>query len=195
MEVVFPRCAGLDVHKKTVVACVLIHEGSERIREIRTFGTTTTQLHALREMRVTQVAMESTGSYWKPVFNLLEDDGTPWVINPAHIKQVPGRKTDGMMENTSGLCQNGCRLEGFVFETILQRKICMDGHETPRHRRVGLAVVSGRASSGPTAEFSQSSPMEPQAVSPIRPMFVARTTGVITSSHVQHERPPLIGFR
>lgn len=59
-----------------------LKRGSERIREVRTFGTTTAQLHALRawlrETRVTQVAMESTGSYWKPVFNLLEEDGTPW---------------------------------------------------------------------------------------------------------------------
>lgn len=100
MEVLYSRVAGLDVHKKTVVACVLLNvEGVVR-KQVRTFGTTTAQLQALcawlRQASVTHIALESTGSYWKPVFNLLETDETftPWLIHPAHIKQVPGRKTD-----------------------------------------------------------------------------------------------------
>ena len=98
MDVVFARCAGLDVHKKTVVACVLIRTETETLQTIQTFSTTTEDLRRLSAWLATQgvthVAMESTGSYWKPIFNLLEDDFTTWLVNPAHIKAVPGRKTD-----------------------------------------------------------------------------------------------------
>lgn len=95
MEVVHQRCAGLDVHKKTVVACVITPEG----RETKTFGTMTADLLALADWLCakgcTHVAMESTGVYWKPIYNLLEDSGLqPLVVNAQHIKQVPGRKTD-----------------------------------------------------------------------------------------------------
>lgn len=99
MEVVHPACAGLDVHKKTVVACrITPGGGGVRAREIRTFGATTPELLRLAdwlaEGGVTHAAMESTGSYWKPVHNLLEDRFTLLVVNAAHIKAVPGRKTD-----------------------------------------------------------------------------------------------------
>ena len=119
MDVVFPRCAGLDVHKKSVVACVAIRDGGIASKEVRTFGTTTRQLHALRawlrESGVTQVAMESTASYWKPVFNLLEEEFTPWVVNPAHIKQVPGRKTDIKdAEWIADLLQHGLLRPSFI---------------------------------------------------------------------------------
>ncbi|HLE81567.1 MAG TPA: IS110 family transposase [Dehalococcoidia bacterium] len=94
MQVVHERCAGLDVHKKTVVASVLSPEG----QETRTFGTMTRDLLLLAdwltERGVTHVAMESTGVYWKPVYNLLEDQFTLLVVNAHHIKAVPGRKTD-----------------------------------------------------------------------------------------------------
>jgi transposase len=95
MEVINERCAGLDVHKKTVVACVIIPEG----KETRTFSTMTQGLLELAdwlgESQVTQVAMESTGVFWKPVYNLLEGlDFTLLVVNARHIKAVPGRKTD-----------------------------------------------------------------------------------------------------
>lgn len=94
----FPRCAGLDVHKKTVVARVLRREGREAHKTVQTFGTTTPTLLALQtwltEQRVTHVAMEATASSWKPVFNVLESRFTTWLVNPAHIKPVLGRKTD-----------------------------------------------------------------------------------------------------
>ena len=94
MQVVHERCAGLDVHKKTVVASVLSPEG----QETRTFGTMTRDLLLLAdwltERGVTHVAMESTGVYWKPVYNLLEDQFTLLVVNAHHIKAVPGHKTD-----------------------------------------------------------------------------------------------------
>jgi transposase len=85
----------LDVHKKNVVACVLTSEGEQ----VRTFGTMTRELLRLLDWlqgeKVTHLAMESTGVYWKPVFNLLEGHGIElMVVNPAHMKAVPGRKTD-----------------------------------------------------------------------------------------------------
>src|SRR5215813_14664573 len=99
MDVIYPRCCGLDVHKKTGVACcILSTKGRKPVKETRTFRTMTTDLWALadwlQEQGCTHVAMESTGVYWKPIFNLLEGDFTVLLVNPAHIKQVPGRKTD-----------------------------------------------------------------------------------------------------
>ena len=94
MEVVNPRCCGLDVHKKTVVARVITPEK----KETRTFSTMTNDLLKLKEWLaecgVTHVAMESTGVLWKPVYNLLEDAFNVMVVNAYHIKAVPGRKTD-----------------------------------------------------------------------------------------------------
>jgi transposase len=99
MEILYPRCAGLDVHKETVAACVLTPgPGAEPNREIEQFGTTTGELRRLlawlRERGVTHAAMESTGVYWKPVFNILESGCQLILVNARHIKQVPGRKTD-----------------------------------------------------------------------------------------------------
>jgi transposase len=100
MQVVYVRCCGLDVHKKTVVACVLVTEADGAVRrEVRTFGTMTADLLALADWLagwgVTHVALESTGVYWRPVFNLLEDgQRTVVLVNPQHMKAVPGRKTD-----------------------------------------------------------------------------------------------------
>ena len=94
MRIVHDRCCGLDVHKKSVVACVITPES----QETRTFGATTGQLLELsdwlREQEVTHVAMEIPGVYWKPVYNLIEEEFTVWVVNAHHIKAVPGRKTD-----------------------------------------------------------------------------------------------------
>lgn len=97
MEILFPRCAGLDVHKDTVVACVrCVTEPVHR--EVRTFGTTTAELIELAEwlasFGVTHVAMEATGVYWKPVWHMLEDGFVLVLANAQHIRNVPGRKTD-----------------------------------------------------------------------------------------------------
>jgi transposase len=99
MEQLIERCAGLDVHKKTVAACVRVPgKGRRRRKETRTFTTTTRGLLQLRdwlaEHGVTVVGMESTSSYWKPVYYLLEDDFECWLLNARHLKNVPGRKTD-----------------------------------------------------------------------------------------------------
>lgn len=99
MEVIYERCAGLDVHKKTVVACrVHSRGGGCDGRETRSFGTTTRELLELldwlTEWGCTHVAMESTGEYWKPVYNMLEGQVEILLVNAWHIKAVPGRKTD-----------------------------------------------------------------------------------------------------
>jgi transposase len=99
MEVLYPHCAGLDVHKDTVVACVRHMANSSVRREVRTFKTTTKELLGLSEWLAgegcTHVAMEATGVYWKPVWHVLGDgDFTLLLANAAHVKNVPGRKTD-----------------------------------------------------------------------------------------------------
>lgn len=99
MEVVCLRCAGLDVHKEMIAACVRIVSNGKVSREVRTFATTTSGLLALlawlEESGCTQVAMEATGVYWKPVWNILSDGPFELIVaNAAHIKNVPGRKTD-----------------------------------------------------------------------------------------------------
>lgn len=99
MEVLYTRCCGLDVHKRTVVACVIEPDDAGRpLKAIRTFGTMTPDLLELVDWltahQVTHVAMEATGSYWRPIYNLLEDDFTALVVNAQHVKAVPGRKTD-----------------------------------------------------------------------------------------------------
>jgi transposase len=99
MDVIYERCCGLDVHKTSVVACLLISRSAgEPVRTVRTFGTMTENLLALAdwlaEAGCTHVAMESTGVYWKPLWNLLEDGFELLLVNPRNIKAVPGRKTD-----------------------------------------------------------------------------------------------------
>ncbi len=99
MDVVYPRVAGLDIHKKLIVACRIIPgAGAQVQREVRSFGATTVAIEDLgdwlAEGDVTHVAMEATGVYWKPLFNLLEERFTLVLANAQHIKGVPGRKTD-----------------------------------------------------------------------------------------------------
>ncbi len=99
MEVINPACAGLDVHKKIVVACALVPgSNGQWLQMIRTFSTMTSDLLALGDwlhsLGVQVIAMESTGEFWKPVYNLLEGHFRLLVVNARHIKNVPGRKTD-----------------------------------------------------------------------------------------------------
>ncbi len=100
METMYERCAGLDVHEKTIVACTLLPCPSGQPRkEVRTFGTMTQDILALRDwleaQGCTHVAMEATGVFWHPVYNLLEGGALELlVVNAQHIKNVPGRKTD-----------------------------------------------------------------------------------------------------
>ncbi len=120
MDVIHARCCGLDIHKRSVVACVLISEtAGEPTRSTRTFGTMTADLLALSdwlaEQRVTHVAMESTAVYWKPVWNLLEGNFELLLVNAHHIKAVPGRKTDvADAEWIAGLLRHGLLRSSYV---------------------------------------------------------------------------------
>lgn len=98
MNVLFPRCAGLDLGKDEVVCGIRLQEGAEVRRECRTFGATTGELLALSEWLthhgVSHVVMEATGSYWKAVWHILEGSFTLLLANAAHVRNVPGRKSD-----------------------------------------------------------------------------------------------------
>jgi transposase len=99
MEVLYLRCCGLDVHKETVVACLRVASGGKVDTDVRTFETTTAGLIALAEWLAengcTHIAMEATGIYWKPVWHVLADGEFELILaNAAHVKNVPGRKTD-----------------------------------------------------------------------------------------------------
>jgi len=120
MEVLYACCCGLDVHKKSITACVLWANGPGRKRkEKRVFGTVTQELLALTDWLlaggVTHVAMESTGVYWKPVGNILEGQVEVLLVNAQHIQAVPGRKTDQKdSEWIADLLQHGLLRGSFV---------------------------------------------------------------------------------
>ena len=120
MEILYRRCAGCDVHKKTVKVCLLIRqENGQRQKEFRAYGTTTEKLLKLadwlKEQGCTHVTMEGTGVYWKPVYNLLEGNFELLVANAQHIKAVPGRKTDTKdAEWIADLLQHGLLKASFI---------------------------------------------------------------------------------
>jgi transposase len=120
MNVVYERCAGLDVHKRTVVVCASILDSSgRRHKERQTFGTMMSDLLRLRQwlndLEVTHVAMESTANYWKPIFNVLEGHLEVLVVNAQHLKAVPGRKTDLKdAEWIADLLQHGLLTPSFI---------------------------------------------------------------------------------
>ena len=120
MHVVYERCAGLDVHKRTVVSCAKIVDAAGGVQKAsRTFSTMTTEVLRLRDwlkaLGVTHIAMESTGVYWKPIYNLLEGHFELLVVNAQHLKAVPGRKTDVRdAEWIADLLQHGLLRPSFV---------------------------------------------------------------------------------
>lgn len=135
MQVIYNRCAGLDVHSVTVVACVIITESDGALKkQTRTFGTMMRDLLELgdwlKSQQVSRAAMESTGSYWKPVYNLLEGQLELLVVNAQHIKAVPGRKTDVLdSEWIADLLRHGL-LRGSFIPPKPQREL----RELVRHR-------------------------------------------------------------
>jgi transposase len=148
LDTLYPVCAGPDVHKESVVACVRrAEQAGQARREVRTFGTMTSQLPELADWLtaagVTHVAMESTGVYWKPVWNLLEGQFAILLVNAQHVKQVPGRKTDVKdAEWIAQLLQHGL-LRGSFVPAAPQREL----RELTRQRRqlVGAkATVANR---------------------------------------------------
>jgi transposase len=120
MELVYERCCGLDVHKKMVVACLILpDEKGKQSKEVRTFRTTTQELLLLRDWLVltgcTHLAMEATGVYWKPIYNVLDGAVELLVVNARHIKAVPGRKTDVRdAEWIADLLQHGLLTSSFI---------------------------------------------------------------------------------
>ena len=119
MEVVHPRCCGIDVHKATVCACISIKDAGVIEKHKQRFDTTSAQLRELvgwlHQHQVTQVAMEATGVYWKPVWNLLEGEFELLLVNPQHLKSIPGKKTDFKDgERIADLLQHGLLRGSFV---------------------------------------------------------------------------------
>src|SRR5438876_6429972 len=114
MESVIRACAGMDVHKKSVEVCARRMEPDGRLHlQTRSWGTTTAQLQQMAEwltaQQVTHVAMESTGVFWKPIYNILEGRFEVLLVNAQHLKQVPGRKRIGAIASGSrSCCSTGC---------------------------------------------------------------------------------------
>jgi transposase len=126
MQVMYECCAGLDVHKKSISACaVWLDEQGDRCHELRRFGIVTADLLALmdwlKQRKVTHVAMEATGVYWRPVWTVLEGHFELLLVNPQHVKVVPGRKTDAKdSEWLADLLQHGLLRGSFVPPTEIQ---------------------------------------------------------------------------
>lgn len=140
MNIVYKRCCGVDIHKKSIMACFVNEHGK---KEIRSFGTMTHELldfcQWLQLHQVEMVAMESTGSYWKPVFNLLEIQEIPaMLVNAQHIKAVPGRKTDVKdAEWIASLLRHGLLKASFV-----QNRADRELKELVRYR---ISIIEERA--------------------------------------------------
>lgn len=126
MQVVYERCCGIDVHKQTVVACAIVPGADGAVsKESRTFGTMTENLEALAgwlaELGIKQVAMESTGVYWKPVYNLLDGRFAILVVNAEHVKALAGRKTDVQdAEWLADLLRHGLLKGSFIPSEVLR---------------------------------------------------------------------------
>ncbi len=125
MQVVYARFAGLDVHKESASVCISVCEGENKRQETRTYGTFRGDLLALadwlKEQGVTRVAMEATGVYWRPVWAVLGGQFEHMLVNPHHIKAVPGHKTDTRdCEWIADLLQHGLLKGSFVPATPIQ---------------------------------------------------------------------------
>jgi transposase len=146
MDVLHPRCCGLDVHKSSISACILVQVEGRVQKHQRRFGAMTQDLQELanwlRQFEVTQVAMESSGVYWKPVWNILEGQFTVVLVNAQHIKNVPGRKTDQKdAEWIAQLLQHGLLRPSYVPCEIIR-----DLRDLTR-MRVSLSQEASRISS------------------------------------------------
>jgi hypothetical protein len=146
MDVMFERVAGLDIGKKSVTVCVRTPgAGRRRRQETRTFRTMTRSLEVMRDWLiaedVTLAAMESTSTYWKPVFYALEDHMDCWLLNAAHMKAVPGRKTDLLTELSSRWSQRRVRKRPMLarFRARDQRSGCAAGSVRAGGAAAGVA--------------------------------------------------------
>lgn len=135
MDLLLERCAGFDVHKKSIVVCVLVHEPGTKLRkEIREYRTMTRDILSLgdwlSELHVTHVAMESTGVFWKPIYNLLEEQFEILLVNAQHIKQVPGRKTD--VKDCEWIAR--CLQHGLLRASFVPKRPMRELRDLVRHR-------------------------------------------------------------
>lgn len=139
MDIIVEKGCGLDVHKETVVACIM---GEGIKKEIRTYSAMTNDLlklkEWLKETGVTHVAMESTGIYWKPVFNILEDGFEVVLVNARHIKNVPGRKTD--VKDSEWLCK--LLRNGLVKGSFVPPKDIRELRDLTRYKRKLTQAIS-----------------------------------------------------
>jgi transposase len=139
MDVIIDKGCGLDVHKESVVACVM---GAGIKKEIRTFSTMTGDLLRLKnwliDLGITHVAMESTGPYWKPVFNILEDSFEVILANARHIKNVPGRKTD--VKDSEWICK--LLRSGLLTASFVPPQAIRDLRDLTRYRRKLIQAIS-----------------------------------------------------
>ena len=107
MEEIYDRCCGLDVHRDTITACVLVGNGRRKRKQIKTFPTFTSDIQELakwlKSFNIEYVAVESTGIYWKPIFNVFDGDFKVILVNARHVKNVPGKKTD--VKDSEWLCK------------------------------------------------------------------------------------------
>jgi transposase len=139
MEIIIEKGCGLDVHKGTVVACIM---GTGIKKEIRTYTTVTNDLLRLKEWLqnsgITHVAMESTGVYWKPVFNILEDHFEVILVNARHVKNVPGRKTD--VQDSEWLCR--LLRSGLVSGSFIPPRDIRELRDLTRHKRKLIQAIT-----------------------------------------------------
>jgi transposase len=138
MDIIIEKGCGLDVHKETVVACIM---GAGVRKEIRTYTTMTNDLLRLKgwlqETGITHVAIESTGVYWKPVFNILEDDVEVILVNARHVKNVPGRKTD--VQDSEWLCR--LLRSGLVSGSFIPPRDIRELRDLTRHKRKLIQAI------------------------------------------------------
>jgi transposase len=139
MDIIIDKGCGLDVHKETVVACVM---GSGIKKEIKTFDTMTGSLLRMKgwltDLGITHVAMESTGPYWKPVFNILEDSFEVILANARHIKNVPGRKTD--VKDSEWICK--LLRSGLLTASFVPPQAIRDLRDLTRYRQKLIQAAS-----------------------------------------------------
>lgn len=134
MEEIYERCCGLDVHRDTITACIMIGYGTQKRKIIKTFLTFTRDIKELaawlKSHDVRHVAIESTGIYWKPIFNIFEEDFDVCLVNPQHMKNVPGKKTD--TKDSEWICKLlKC---GLLSKSFIPPKIIVRLRELVRYR-------------------------------------------------------------
>jgi transposase len=195
MEVIVDRAAGLDLHKDVHWACLLITEGREVIKKIESFGTTKDEVLRMKawllENKITAVAMESTGEFWKPVYELLEGSFELVVANAQHIKNVPGRKTDRQD------CAWNARLlrHGLLTPSFVPEKSIRDLRDCTRSRRryvQTLTAVKGRITkvleqSGVKLGSVASDPFGVSGMLMLRDLAAGRTDPAALAQHAKRK--------